>query len=826
MRIIILSLSLALSCVLAPTIAAAQKDSPSDVEKKARELDQWLGTDANGNTWRSYLLLQQLIAEVSADREADPAVLLEVWRRFSSDEAGLEGERFQDVRVALEKELNDRLQLARTQVATLAKEATEQYTAPTPAVIAKAEAELRQAATAARAQLLRLPAAQQSAARKHLGEATLAALASGKKVDNEQLTDLAAAVGQFKWRVYEKRYVDQVKKLQATKKMEAIEVTDLSAWNETKINGLEGPAFTRLRNAVRTVQNLRAAAANEAGKETNQTTIELLADQLKSAADKIDANDPPAALVKGSTKHLPLPSAVEAAHALGRLQRSGQAGALAAEAIRGFSLPNVAVYASGDFFAGGLEQKIDRVRPVSDNILGTSVHGTAHVVGQTDVRMLTNPNQAGYRILLDAIANSNTVGYNGPVTIYSTGVTNLHGEKRIHFDDEIGGMKPSPATANASTCTSINDICARSRLVTRIAWKRAMASKGEAEAIASGHAAANLRGEMDQQAYESTSKLNKNFEEKYRRPLIIRGEYPRQFLTSSSSKQMQVIIAQRALGQLAAPTTPPETPEGDIVAQVHESYILNYARAMLGGQKFTALEIRQMQEGMGAEVPSLAKIAEDRNFESEEDAVARLAGSLITFDDEVPLRVEFRGDHVLVVMRIKQLERVQNYGGPQDVENVFKNVEISALYQLQKSGDDYVLQRDKMNEDVKEGEVGAPEEDPDVKRGVYSVFITPPPGNAGAVRRADTARRNFTNRFRKDVFPIEIKLGPLDFSKRKNTGSQTFGNWSSLPAMPTTHAKSAAGWLSLAWTLPKSPAKAEFKPVEEKKAEGKKRELP
>jgi hypothetical protein len=238
---------------------------------------------------------------------------------------------------------------------------------------------------------------------------------------------------------------------------------------------------------------------------------------------------------------------------------------------------------------------------------------------------------------------------------------------------------------------------------------------------------------------------------------------------------------------------------------------------MLGGQTFTALEIRQMQEQMGAEVPSLAKITEDRDFESEEDTVARLAGSLITFDDEVPLRAEFRGDHVLLVMRVKQLDRVLNYGGPQDVEAVFKNVEISALYQLVKEGDDYVLRRDKMNEDQKEGDVGEVQEDPDVKRGVYSVFVTAPTGNAGAVRRADTARRNFTNRFRKDVFPVEIKLGPLDFSKRKATGSQSFGNWSSLPPLPTTHAQSAAGWLSLAWTLPKVAAKpADEKPVVEK----------
>jgi hypothetical protein len=166
---------------------------------------------------------------------------------------------------------------------------------------------------------------------------------------------------------------------------------------------------------------------------------------------------------------------------------------------------------------------------------------------------------------------------------------------------------------------------------------------------------------------------------------------------------------------------------------------------------------------------------------------------------------------VLIVMRIKQLERVQNYGGPKDERQVMaKGIEVTALYELKQVDGDWVLERDKMGEDVEEGGEGQAAEVPDVRRGVYSARFSKE--RSTLLNRTEQAK--FTNRMRRDVFPITIKLGPLDFSKRKSTSSQSFGNWSKLPPMPTTTAKSSEGWLTLAWTLPEQPA-----PTIEKKSE-------
>src|SRR6185369_9297413 len=88
-------------------------------------------------------------------------------------------------------------------------------------------------------------------------------------------------------------------------------------------------------------------------------------------------------------------------------------------------------YASRRFAASGIERDIDQVTAVNDNILGTQLHGTARLVGHTTLALQENPTAANMNILLGGTAWSNNVGYNGPVTIYSTGVTSVSARKTI-----------------------------------------------------------------------------------------------------------------------------------------------------------------------------------------------------------------------------------------------------------------------------------------------------------------------------------------------------------------------------------------------------------
>ncbi|WP_425616115.1 hypothetical protein NA78x_006054 [Anatilimnocola sp. NA78] len=778
MRKIVITGLIAMAGMLLSTIQAtdafAQGDSVSELEKSAQGLDEWLGTDANGKKWRDYLLLKQLRSEISADREADVAVLTNVWRRFTSGEAGLEGARFQTVRKDLETYLNKQLEASRAQVAVAAKDAA--FAAPAEDAVTKAQAELKQAAVELNMALTTLPRAR-AAARGYFGEQTLADLAGGKEMSVEQLDGLVTKLGKYRWRAYNDDYVKLV--------------PGLKYRNETEVGGFHGQTYGKLRSAIVRLRNARAAADDKDGKGSFETLATTLAEKIAEANKLVGANPTPVAIDIEKQTPLPLPAIALAGASLNKLQHQGNV-SLADAVVAGYRFPNLIGFASNDFLAGGLNQKLDRVTPVNDNILGTSISGTARLLGHTKVKMFTNPDQAGYGVFLTGVAHSNSVGQNGPVTIYSTGVTNLNGEKRIHFDDEIGGMKPSPAMASATTATTVTGIGARGPLVEKIAWKRVGESKSQAEAIASQHAAARLSAQMDLEATNTTGKVNKGFEEKYRRPLITRGEYPREFVTQSSTGLLQVMISQLGLGQLGSPDVPPAAPATDLGVQVHESYVANFARAMLGGQEYTALEMRQMQEQMGGKVKSLEELAKERAAEGEEpnipDTVSRLADTIITFDDEMPVRVEFRGDHVLIVIRTKKLETRQQNEDPQAPEErdfVVGRLEITALYKVEKDADGYSLVR-----------VGPS----------ASAFLDLPEGKRPSPKEL-TGKRRIDKRFSEDVFVDEkIKLGPLDF-KRRQGANQTFGNWAELPPLPAEDVRSSAGWFSIGWSLPAAEKK-------------------
>ena len=209
------------------------------------------------------------------------------------------------------------------------------------------------------------------------------------------------------------------------------------------------------------------------------------------------------------------------------LETFRQAPELVREIRQRFSQPNFHAQIGGELLEIGVGGPIDDVAPIDDVILGTVIHGTGRTVGQTKAALTPNPAFATFDALLDAVNYSNNVGRNGPVCIYSTGQTCLNADKRLWLDET--GLHAHPAQAAAQTHTTINNIVSIKgrKLVERIAWRRAGKQLGEAEAIASQHAASRLGARVDAQADPSIQKANEQFEAKGRKPLDERRAFPR-----------------------------------------------------------------------------------------------------------------------------------------------------------------------------------------------------------------------------------------------------------------------------------------------------------
>ena len=126
----------------------------------------------------------------------------------------------------------------------------------------------------------------------------------------------------------------------------------------------------------------------------------------------------------------------------------------------------------------GIAGPVDEVAPIRDCILGTDISGTGRTVGQTTVSLFPDADEAVFDIILLAVNNSQSVGRNGPVCVYTTGRTGIGVCKRVWMDAD--GLSAHPAAANAETHTTISDICAvnGSQLIERIAWRRAGKQQG------------------------------------------------------------------------------------------------------------------------------------------------------------------------------------------------------------------------------------------------------------------------------------------------------------------------------------------------------------
>jgi len=116
---------------------------------------------------------------------------------------------------------------------------------------------------------------------------------------------------------------------------------------------------------------------------------------------------------------------------------------------------------------------IDRQTNVRDVILGTTIYGTARVVGKPGIQLIEKPDQATFHLTFQGTAQSRTTGYNGPAIIYSRTVTTFSATKQVVFEPGQG-FRALPAQVTAQTRVFLEGIGSqRGGLIGRIVRRRA-----------------------------------------------------------------------------------------------------------------------------------------------------------------------------------------------------------------------------------------------------------------------------------------------------------------------------------------------------------------
>ncbi len=346
------------------------------------------------------------------------------------------------------------------------------------------------------------------------------------------------------------------------------------------------------------------------------------------------------------------------------LQDLGQAPELI-EAARGqFHRPNVRIAVTRRLIARNVEgDVVNDVMPVHDCILKSTVIGQGVTNGRKLLTLIADEDRAVIETIFQGTTRSQTTAYQGPVAVFTDGVTQLSARKRIYLSES--GVEAAPAEACAQTDTTFTGMCAP-RILERIAWKKAYKQKASAEYVAARLAEQKLKGRVESEGAEAIAKLQDGFEGRFRRPLRDYGMLPEllKFATDPEAMRITALMADRY--QLSAAADPPAPAEGDLVVQVHESLVNNIAHQLLSGMTMREESLRTWAtERMKFKL-------EPPPADSEPVAVAFPASM-------APVAAEFDRDEIVILIRGERI-----YKNDELISRKLKSVDITARYQIRR----------------------------------------------------------------------------------------------------------------------------------------------
>lgn len=684
------------SASLSPA-AAVGDEVATDVPGALSSLETWLGKGPTREGWAKYLDLNVLVATQAKGEKADPAVVGHVIERLDSGAPGLDKPRFRKLRAALAAWRDE---LAVAQAPAL------------PDAVLQAESRFHP-----------VTAGEVAAAKTALAE-------SVGKLDAYLAKSGANGEG---WRVYLKWPV--LKEQLAAAKPDGEALGGVYRQFSADQKGLELPVFANVAAAMESYLNLLASETEDL-KAKYVDNLKALAAELKDYA----ANH---------TEDL----AVAVGGRLGWLDRTRQALAVVRAVRNRYSQPNLMVAASERLVGAGIAQPVDDTGPVRDYILGTSISGTGHTLGQVTLDLVPSEDHATLETVLVGKTDTRSVGHNGPATIYTTGTAKIAGRKRIVIDAD--GVHGLPATGTAKVNSQINGISARCGLVEKIATRKAGKSKGEAEMIAGQHAGVRVRERVDAQAGEQLAKAQADYLDKFRNPLVRRREFPSLLKFRTTADQLYLTALQANRDQLAAPGEAPQVDgEFDLVVRLHESMINNLASALLAGVTVKEEEMQKQVIELRGELPDELKSEADRDPWS------------ITFANSRPISIKFSDNGFQVTVR------GQRYTSG---DREFRAMHVTADYKVEHVGNGARL--------VRQGDL----------------LIVPPNFVQGQTRLSTqqiTLRTLLQKRFGK-LFKEEVKYEGLELP----------GQWAKAGRLDLKHLNVNGGWAALAWLESGEPVK-------------------
>jgi len=350
--------------------------------------------------------------------------------------------------------------------------------------------------------------------------------------------------------------------------------------------------------------------------------------------------------------------------------------------------PNVRLVVSDAMIADVTRESIDRVDPLNDQVLGTTVHGTSHLVGTMAAHPIADRRQARLEARLEGDADTSGRGYHGPVRAQVVGQASVRATGEIWFDRD--GFQVGPARAHVSatgrpvclwtTCKSR----LANRMITNVARRRAARTQELADCIASRHAEQRLEQQIATQLQTRVEDLQTSFQKRFRDPLVRHETFPRRFTASSRAERAQVDMLLGTEPQTGAfRSIPSRQWEGVLSAQVHETAANNLAGNVLAGRTINEKDLRAYLARVFGDLPDAEPVDENELLDIQLDEARpltfRVRDSLLTVtiraDRFIRRRTKYPAMHMIVRYAFEQDDQgvmLTQQGEPEVVPHDFE----------------------------------------------------------------------------------------------------------------------------------------------------------
>lgn len=395
--------------------------------------------------------------------------------------------------------------------------------------------------------------------------------------------------------------------------------------------GLEHPAIMQLRDALHRYQHRLLAVKNKGLRDEfaqRMAELEQLVQSLHTAPHS-ETLQRIAVQLRWLRDHEQVPETVQVVRNLA-------------------SAANIRVVASQSLIGRATYEPIDRVDPLTDVVLGTTVHGTSHLVGTMQAYPAASSQDVLLQARLQGDADTAGRGYNGPVRANVIGRALVEAAGEITFGPEgfrVGQTEAHVSATGRPTCmwTTCKSRIANG-LITCVAKRRAARTQELGDCIASRHAEQRMEQQLDDELNDRVGKLQQSYLSEFRNPLLRHDTFPRVFQASSQADNAQVVMLLASSVQTGALTAAPESNiDAALHAQVHETAANNMAATMLAGRTISEVELRDFVSDMFGKPAEQTQVAKRDLLEIVFSDALPLS---FLFDDSV-ITIKIRGDRFI-----------------------------------------------------------------------------------------------------------------------------------------------------------------------------------